>query len=58
MNMKGILPIDYEKKKQKKMVFNEPEKDKEEDNGDDGDSFFSYLKEKFIKDCMSLGFEK
>ena len=56
--MKGILPIDYEKKKQKKMVFNEPEKDKEEDNGDDGDSFFSYLKEKFIKDCMSLGFEK
>ena len=59
MEMNKILPINYEQKNQKKLKFNDLDKDKGEDDDDKEDNkFFSYLKEKFIKDWMSLGFEK
>jgi hypothetical protein len=60
MENNGILPLDSEQKNKNKLRFENLERMKEMEKVEDKETeeFFTYLKEKFIKECLALGFEE
>ena len=61
MESNGVLPLDHEKKNQNKLKFETLEKMKQEEQNvqkEGGSAYFEYLENKFVKDCLNLGFDE